>query len=272
MPGDLTKSIRMSRRHFFKAMAAAAGAVAAPGHAQAQWGGGGGGWGSGNPWGGGGSSGWGGGNPWGGGGRGGGDGDGDGDDGYHCFLRGTRIRTDMSAAGSYRAIETLSVGECLPARFSGASTIRRVIRYTARRGKDGQWPEDGRLVRIHAGALGDRIPARDLFVTEAHAMFLDGVLVPIGSLVNGRTIAFDDRAGPLEFFHLEFDGHDVIDAEGALCESRRDPAMEACAPMLNFNGRRSEVLSHLRSAIAPIIDRRRPLDRIRDRLENRAGL
>ena len=42
--------------------------------------------------------------------------------------------------------------------------------------------------------------------------------------------------------------------------------------MLHFNGRRSEILSHLRSAIAPIIDRRRPLDRIRDGLEIRAGL
>jgi hypothetical protein len=162
----------------------------------------------------------------------------------------------------------------LPARFSGASTIRNVTHYTVRRGETGRWPEDGRLVRIRAGALGEAMPARDLFVTEPHAVFLNDVLIPIGSLVNGKTILFEERPGiaALDYFHLAFDGHDVIDAEGALCESRRDPAMDPCAPVLNFNGRRSEVLSHLRSAIAPIIDRRRPLDLIRDRLEIRAGL
>jgi hypothetical protein len=270
VPDDSPKPIRLSRRHFFKAVAVAVGAVAAPGRAHAQWDrGGSGGWGDGHPWGGG--SGWGGGDPWHGG--GGGDGGGGGGGGYHCFLRGTLIR----AKESYRPIETLTVGETLPTRFSGAATIRKIISYTIHRDETGAWPEDTRLVRIGPGALGEGAlgagaPARGLFLTEAHAVFLDGVLVPIGSLVNGKTISFDDRAGPLDFFHVEFDSHDVIDAEGALCESRRDPAMEPCAPMVNFNGRRSEILSHLRSGIAPVIDRRRPLDRIRDRLEIRAGL
>ena len=253
VPNGSSKPIRLSRRHFFKAVAVVVGAVAAPGSAHAQWDrGGSGGWGDGgHPWGNGG--------PWGGGG---------GDGGYHCFLRGTLIH----AGDSYRAIETLREGEALPTRFSGTSTIRKIISYTIHRDETGRWPEDTRLVRVRAGALGRAAPARDLFVTEAHAILLDDVLIPIGSLVNGKTILFEDRAGPLDFFHVEFDVHDVIDAEGALCESRRDPAMEPCAPVLNFNGRRSEVLSHLRSALAPIIDRRRPLDRIRDDLEIRAGL
>jgi Hint domain len=263
VPNDASKPIRLSRRHFFKAVAVVVGAVAAPGSANAQWdrgGGGGGGWGDGgHPWGNGG--------PFGGGGSGGGGFGGGG--GYHCFLRGTLIRTGDE---SYRAIETLKAGESLPARFSGTSTIRKMISYTVRRDAAGRWPEDGRLVRIGAGALGEAMPARDLFVTEAHAVLLNDVLIPIGSLVNGKTISFEDRAGPLDFFHVELDSHDVIDAEGAFCESRRDLTMEPCAPVLNFNGRRSEILSHLRSAIAPIIDRRRPLDRIRDGLEIRAGL
>ena len=103
---------------------------------------------------------------------------------------------------------------------------------------------------------------------------MNDVLIPIGSLVNGKTILFEERPDvtALDYFHVEFRSHDVIDAEGALCKSRRDPTMAPCAPLLNFNGRRSEVLSHLRSALAPIIDRRRPLDRIRDGLEIRAGL
>jgi hypothetical protein len=174
----------------------------------------------------------------------------------------------------YRPIETLAVGDLLPTHFSCTAAIRKLVRYTVHRDGSGSWPEDCRLVRISAGALGENIPARDLFVTNAHAIFLDGVLVPVGSLVNEKTISFDERTGldALEYFHVAFDSHDVIDAEGAFCESHRDAAMQACAPELAFHGGRSQLSSHLRSAIAPLIDRRRPLDRIRDSLEARAGL
>jgi hypothetical protein len=237
VPNDLPKSAHFSRRHLLKAVGVAVGALSAslPGRARAQSQDDGHGWG------------------WG-----------------HCFLRGTLIR----GVNGYRPIETLAVGDLLPTYFSGTAAIRKLIRYTVCRDDAGRWPEDCRLVRISAGALGANIPTRDLFVTNAHAVFLDGVLVPVGSLVNGKTISFDERTGlaALEYFHVEFDSHDVIDAEGAFCESHRDAAMPACAPELAFTGGRSQFSSHLRSAIAPLIDRRRPLDRIRDGLEARAGL
>jgi hypothetical protein len=237
VPDDLPTSVHFSRRHLLKAVGVAVGALGAslPGRARAQSQDQGQGWG------------------WG-----------------HCFLGGTLIR----GVDGYRPIETLAVGDLLPTRFSGIAAIRKVIRYTVRRDDVGHWPEDCRLVRISAGALGDNVPVQDLFVTNAHAMFLDGVLVPVGSLVNGKTISFDERTGvdALEYFHVAFDRHDVIDAEGAFCESHRDAAMQACAPELAFNGGRSQLSSRLRSAIVPLIDRRRPLDRIRDRLEARAGL
>ena len=236
MPDDLPKSAHFSRRHLLKAVGVAIGAlsVSLPGRAKAQSQDDGHGWG------------------WG-----------------HCFLRGTLIR----GVDNYRPIETLAVSDLLPTHFSGTAAIRKLIRYTVHRDDSGSWPEDCRLVRISAGALGENIPTRDLFVTNAHAMFLDGVLVPVGSLVNGKTISFDERTGldALEYFHVAFDSHDVIDAEGAFCESHRDAAMP-CAPELAFHGGRSQLSSHLRSAIAPLIDRRRPLDRIRDSLEARAGL
>jgi hypothetical protein len=43
-------------------------------------------------------------------------------------------------------------------------------------------------------------------------------------------------------------------------------------PLLGFNGRRSELLSRLRSAAALLVDRRWPIDRIRDTLERRGDL
>jgi hypothetical protein len=42
--------------------------------------------------------------------------------------------------------------------------------------------------------------------------------------------------------------------------------------MLAFDGRRAMILSRLRSAVSPIVDRRTLLDRLRDLVEERASL
>lgn len=171
----------------------------------------------------------------------------------HCFLRGTLIRD----VDGYRPIETLAVGDLLPTRFSGKAAIRKIVRHTVSRDDLGCWPKGSRPVHISAGALGENAPFRDLIVTNSLAMFLDGVLVPVENLVNGRSIAFDDDPigiYTLEYFHVEFDAHDVIEAEGALCESHRDQETESCAPVLSVDGRKTGFYSRLRSAIAPFFD------------------
>lgn len=184
-----------------------------------------------------------------------------------CFLRGTLIR----GVDGYRPIESLAVGDLLPTQFSGVVAIRKIISFAVCRDEASRWPDDCRLVRISAGALDENVPARDLFVSHTHAVFLNQVLVPIVSLVNGKTISFHDGLNRAEYFHLEFDNHDVIDAEGALCVSYKDEAMELCAP-LALNGGRSLLWSHLRSAMAPVMDRRLPFDLARDHVDIRAGL
>lgn len=184
-----------------------------------------------------------------------------------CFLRGTLIR----GVDGYRPIESLAVGDLLPTQFSGVAAIRKIVHFTVHRDDAGHWPQDCKLVRISAGALDENVPARDLFVSHTHAVFMNQVLVPVASLVNGKTITFHDDFGSAEYFHLEFDNHDVIDAEGALCESYMDETMELCAPLV-LNGGRSLLWSHLRSAMAPLMDRRLPFDRVRDHVDIRAGL
>lgn len=52
-------------------------------------------------------------------------------------------------------------------------------------------------------------------------MFVDGVLVPAGHLVNGATV-IQEAVDSVRYFHIELDAHDVMLAEGLPCESYLD--------------------------------------------------
>jgi len=74
-------------------------------------------------------------------------------------------------------------------------------------------------VRVCAGALGSGLPQRALYLSPEHALLLDGMLVPARDLVNGDSIRQENRSTEVTYFHLEFDSHDAIFAEGTLAES-----------------------------------------------------
>lgn len=210
----------------------------------------------------------------------GGDGDGHGHGHGHggdddaCFLRGTKIRT----VSGYRNVEDLTEGEFLPTVFGGMSPVQWMRSYSLRKSDpDKPWPKKARPVRIVRSAIDDNVPDSDLYLTAQHSLLIDGVLVPVGDLVNDTTITLDDAddLDVLEYFHIKLQAHDVIDAQGASCEtlldSNEDKAESEtpCAPLLSFGGGRSEVKSRLRSAVSCWVDRRQRLDVIRDRLEER---
>ena len=135
-----------------------------------------------------------------------------------CFVSGTMIETP---AGEI-AVENIRPGDDI--RLADGSIGRvhwvghRRIGCTAR-------PDDA-PIRIRAGALGGNLPRRDLVVSPDHALFLDGVLVPAGLLVDGVRIVCDD-AERVTYHHVELERHAILLAEGAPAESYLDTGNRA---------------------------------------------
>ena len=203
----------------------------------------------------------------------------------NCFLKGTKIRT----AEGERRIEDLAIGDLLPTMFGGPRPVQWIGRYSFKKSDPSNpWVKNALPVRIARSALAPDVPHADLYVTAAHSLLVDGVLVPAEILINGTTITrYEPESDELEFFHIKLESHDVIYAEGAPTETllcidesfvnfadylRRYgmPVTEAarCAPLVHVGGR-DELKSRFRSALSPWIDFRNQADVVRDRLEER---
>jgi Hint domain len=210
-----------------------------------------------------------------------------GDD-IHCLLRGTTIKT----ADGDRKIEELVIGDLLPTMFGGLRAVRWIARYPFKKSDPSKpWVKAVLPVLVARSALAPGIPHTDLYLTGEHALFIDGVLIPVGNLINGTTIKLHQahEHDELEYFNIKLDSHDVIYAEGAPVETLLEleesavnfadyfrayggPKTEErrCAPFASYAGRRGELKSRVRSAISPWLDQREPIDVIRDQLEERA--
>ncbi len=133
-----------------------------------------------------------------------------------CFNRGTFIKTQTGA----RPIEDLVAGDLIMTMDRGYQPIRWI--------GSSKVPATGDLapILIRKGALGND---RDLRVSPQHRMLLQGwqaemlfgeeeVLATAKSLVNDHSI-LRDEGGEVEYFHILFDTHEIIYAEGAPSES-----------------------------------------------------
>ena len=133
-----------------------------------------------------------------------------------CFRAGTHISTtrgevpvEMLRPGDLLLTER---GEARPLRWIG----RRHIRCDAHSAPDQVWP-----VRVTRDALGPAIPRTDLWLSPDHALYSDGVLIPVKHLINGTTIT-REPVDDVTYYHLELPSHDVILAEGAPAETYLD--------------------------------------------------
>src|SRR5215831_12921388 len=131
-----------------------------------------------------------------------------------CYCRGTLILTQ----GGEVRVEDLAIGDMVVTVSGEAKPIKWIGRRGyARRfiaGNPGVLP-----IVVRAGALAPEIPVRDLWLSPGHALLLDGVLVSSEHLINGLTILQAKAVDQVEYFHLEFEEHEVILAEGAPAES-----------------------------------------------------
>lgn len=142
-----------------------------------------------------------------------------------CFARGTKIDTDGGAV----AIEHLQAGDKVVTLDHGTQEIR----WIGSRRVTTEWlarDPSLRPVRIRAGALGKGFPDADLCVSRQHRMLLrsaiaqrmygvDEILVPAHKLVSVEGIEIIDDLEDVEYFHILFDDHQIVTANGALSES-----------------------------------------------------
>lgn len=142
-----------------------------------------------------------------------------------CFTAGTLIETPSGA----KAIEDLAEGDLVltldhgpqPIRWIGSRTLTSV---------DLQANPRLRPICVSAGALGAGLPRRDLRVSPQHRMLVRSaiavrmfdaqeVLIPAHKLVGVPGVHVDETASSETYYHILFDRHEIVTAEGAPSES-----------------------------------------------------
>jgi Hint domain len=203
-----------------------------------------------------------------------------------CFLAGTRIKTIEGEIN----IEELRIGDNVLTASGKAKPIKFIGLRKVSRERTRPWNGDG-PVKISRFAIDGKAPHSDLYVSPAHAIYIDGILIPASNLVNGVTIVADAKPEPLSltYLHIELDTHEPILAEGLAVETfqRDNPhafdngdehtrlygspgePLTPFAPIVRYHSSLQKLASHIRSALAPIHDFRKPIEKIRDRILDR---
>lgn len=142
-----------------------------------------------------------------------------------CFADGTLISTTHGPT----KVQDLAVGMAIPTIDGAAKTLHLLLRRKYSAAQLCEFP-NLRPVRISAGSLGAGLPNRDLRVSRQHRMQVSSaiaqrmfgkpdVLVSAIALCRLPGIFVEETPCDIEYFHLVFDQHAVILAEGAPSES-----------------------------------------------------
>jgi Hint domain len=206
-----------------------------------------------------------------------------------CFLKGTKISTPSGD----RLVQELQIGDEVQT-LAGRKTIKWIgyNKFTKKEERRA-WQDSVMPIRVGRFAIDDQTPYRDLYLSPLHCVFFNEALIPVMYLVNETSITqgTPSEMSTLEYYHVEFDTHEVIYAEGALVESydgsnrdnfsnfiqyerlygaERQSKMTPFAPILRYHGRRQELNGLVRSLISNIVDVRDPIQIAYDQLAQRA--
>ncbi|MEM9797977.1 MAG: Hint domain-containing protein [Pseudomonadota bacterium] len=142
-----------------------------------------------------------------------------------CFTEGTLVDTQRGPV----AVEDIFAGDRVMTRDDGAQEVL----WTGLRRLSGHQLSASpglRPVRIRADALRPGSPDPDLLVSPSHQLLVAGpkaralwgepeVLIRARDLVDDRRILVDHRLTEVTYVHLLFRRHQIVRANGLLCES-----------------------------------------------------
>jgi hypothetical protein len=205
-----------------------------------------------------------------------------------CFLKGTRISTPLGD----RLVQDLQIGDEIQT-LAGRKAIKWIgyNKFTKEEGR--AWQDSVMPIRVARFAIDDHTPCRDLYLSSYHCVLVNGTLIPVMYLINETSIAqgTPSEMSAMEYYHVEFDTHEVIYAEGALVESydgedrdnfanfiqyerlygiERQSKMTPPAPILRYHSRVQELNAVVRSLVSEIVDVRDPIQIAYDQLAQRA--
>jgi collagen type I/II/III/V/XI/XXIV/XXVII alpha len=133
-----------------------------------------------------------------------------------CFAAGTYIRTGRGET----SVEALCIDDVVVLADGRRSKItwigHRAIDCRRHPNPPAVWP-----VRVAPDALGSGLPVRDLMLSPDHALYLNGMLIPVRLLINGATIT-QIPVDRVVYYHVELPRHDLLLAEGVATESYLD--------------------------------------------------
>ena len=142
-----------------------------------------------------------------------------------CFASGTLIDTPDGP----RRIDDLQAGDFVLTENAEPCQLRWI---GTRQVSSQEFEADPKLrpVRISQGALGGGLPRRELVVSRQHRMLVrskivermfgtSDVLVPAIKLTDLPGIYVDEAIPEVTYFHMLFDQHEIVLAEGAPAES-----------------------------------------------------
>ena len=207
----------------------------------------------------------------------------------HCLLKGTKI----SAPSGDRPVEELQIGDEVWT-LAGRKAIKWIGYNKFTKEEDRPWQDSVMPVRVARFALNDDSPRRDLYLSPRQCIFINEALIPVMYLINEASIALGVRSdmSALEYYHVEFDTHEVIFAEGASVESfdgtdretfsnfvqyerlygpEHQSKKKPFAPILSYDGRTQELKGLVRSLVSDVVvDIRDPIQIAYDQLAKRA--